>query len=124
MGKIVVALKHTIAAHPRDWADFLGVDRDVPLEVVDSDVSALTNVADKVFVVQGDRPFVLHIEPQAWYDETLDDRMHAYAALLRRRHRMTVHTVVVALDRSAVGSINRARLHERSPLGRCSLDFR
>jgi hypothetical protein len=124
VGQINVSLKHTIAAHPRDWAEFLGVRRGVAVEVVDSDVSALANVADKVFVVQDSPPFVLHIEPQAYYDEELDNRMHLYAALLRRRHRMPVHTVLVALDRSALGRANRGRVREKSPLGRCHLDFR
>ena len=97
---------------------------DVAVDVVDSDVSALANVADKVLIVQDAPPFVLHIEPQAYYDEELDDRMHLYAALLRRRHRMPVHTVLIALDRGALGRANRARVREKSPLGHCHLDFR
>lgn len=50
--------------------------------------------------------------------------MHAYSALLRRRHRMPVHTVLVALDRTAWGAANHGRVKFKSPIGRCHVDFR
>lgn len=124
MGKLDVSIKHAISAFPDHWAEFVGVRHGAPIQVVDSDVSALSNIADKVLLVQQDEPLLLHLEPQGYYDERLDERMMAYNALLRRRHRVFVHTAVLALDRRAWGPANTGGLTGESPLGHCRLDFR
>jgi predicted transposase YdaD len=124
MGQIDVSLKHVIAEHPQDWAQFFGVQSGVWVQAIDTDVSIITSVTDKVLYVMGDAPFILHLEPQGYYDEALDPRMYAYNGLLYRRHRAFVHTVVVLLAETAWGPANTGGVQAWSPVGRCWVDFR
>ena len=124
MGRIDAAVKHAITAFPQDWARFLGVPPGVEVGLLDPDLSAVTSAADKVILVRDDPPFLLHVEPQGYYDESLDERMLTYAALLRRRHQMPVHSVAVALDRRAWGAANAGEVRWESPLGHSRLKFR
>lgn len=123
MGKLDVSIKHAISTFPQHWAEFVGVQRGAPIRVVDTDVSTITGIADKVLLVEGARPFVLHLEPHGYYDQWLDDRVHMYNVLLRRRHGMFVHSVVIALNREAWGAANAGRVAAESPLGTCRIDF-
>ena len=124
MGTIDVSLKHTLAAFPQDWAEFLGVPKGASVRIVDSDVSSVATVADKVIEVDRPSPFVLHVEPQAYYDRDLDVRMFEANARLSKRHRRPVHTTVVLLHRQAWGKSNNGRFQAVSPLGDCRVDFR
>lgn len=124
MGQLDVSLKHAISEHPQDWAEFLGVRVGTPVQVVDADLSTVANVADKVLLVEQEPPFILHIEPQGYYDECLDERMLGYNALLRRRYGMFVHTTVLLLDKRAWGAANRGNVAAESSLGDCSINFR
>jgi predicted transposase YdaD len=124
MGQIDVSLKHAIAEFPQDWAEFLRVPSGVPVQVVDADVSAVANVADKALLVRGDPEYIVHVEPHGWYDENLDVRMLGYNALMSRRYGVFVHSVVLLLDRRAWGPANKGCVVAESPLGDCRIDFR
>ncbi|MBI3469542.1 MAG: Rpn family recombination-promoting nuclease/putative transposase [Planctomycetes bacterium] len=93
------------------------------MRVVDSDVSTVATLADKVIEVLTDEPFVLHLEPQAYYDKGLDVRMFEANGRLTKRHGRFVHTCVVLLDRAAWGRANTGRYQCESPLGGCRVDF-
>jgi predicted transposase YdaD len=123
MSRSDAPLKHFIAQHPRDWAAFRGVPRDAQVEVVDSDLSTTSFAADKVLKVRTSEPFILHLEPQSYYDKELDARVHFYNALLARRHRMAVHSTILLLHPGAWGVNNRGYVRSQSPLGRCRIDF-
>ncbi|MGH7127373.1 MAG: hypothetical protein ACREJB_18445 [Planctomycetaceae bacterium] len=123
MGQLDVSLKHALSAFPSHWAEFVGVRHGTPIEVVDTDVSTVTGIADKAFLVREDEPFLLHLELQGYYDKWLDDRMHVYNVLMRRRHRVFVHSVAIILDRHAWGPANTNRITAESPLGGCRVEF-
>ena len=123
MAGIDVSMKHAIAEFPEDWAEFVGVRKGTQVRVVDSDVSTVATLADKVIEVLTDKPFVLHLEPQAYYDKGLDIRMFEGNGRLTKRHGRFVHTCVVLLDRAAWGRANTGRYQSESPLGGCRVDF-
>ena len=124
MAGIDVAMKHPISDFPQDWSELVGVPHGTPVRVFDSDVSTLATIADRVIEVGGANPFVLHLEPQSYYDKFLDIRMFEGNARLTKRHRQCVHTSVLLLVRSAWGKANTGRYQTVSPLGGCSTEFR
>lgn len=123
MGGIDVSMKHAMAEFPQDWAEFVGVCKGTPVRVVDSDVSTVATLADKVIEVLAAKPFVLHLEPQSYYDKSLDIRMFEANGRLTKRHEQFVHTCVLLLDRRAWGLGNTGRYHEKSPIGVGHVDF-
>ena len=86
-------------------------------------LSTVATLADKVIEVLGNSPFVLHLEPQAYYDKSLDVRMFEANARLTKRHEQFVHTCVLVLDRAAWGRANTGWHRAKSPLGGCRVDF-
>ena len=124
MAGIDVAMKHPISEFPKDWSEFVGVPRGTPVRVVDSDVSTVATIADRVLEIGGPSPFVLHLEPQSYYDKFLDIRMYEGNGRLTKRHHQCVHTCVLLLDRKAWGRGNTGRYRAKSPLGGCQTDFR
>ena len=123
MGSLDVAMKHSIAEFPQDWAELVGVRKGTRVRVVDSDVSTVATLVDKVIEVQANEPFVLHFEPQAYYDKMLDIRMFEGNGRLTKRHGRFVHTCVLLLDRAAWGRANTGCYRSESPLGGCRVDF-
>src|SRR5437773_2556791 len=124
MPGIDLAMKHPISDFPQDWSELVGVPRGTPVRVVDSDVSTVATLADRVLEVGGPDPFVLHLEPQSYYDKHVDIRMYEGNGRLTKRHRMCVHTCVLLLDRAAWGRGNTGQYRAKSPLGGCETDFR
>ena len=98
----------------------LGVPHGTPVRVVDSDVST---VADRVIEVLSPSPFVLHIEPQSYYDKFLDVRMYESNGRLTKRLQKFVHTTVLLLTKSAWGKANKGYYRNQSPLGGCQVNF-
>lgn len=120
MAGIDVAMKHPISDFPQDWSEWLGVPRGTPVRVVDSDVSTVATIADRVIEVLGPRPFVLHIEPQSYYDKYLDVRMYESNGRLTKRQQQFVHTTVLLLTKKGLGPsqqrvLSRAITDERLP---------
>ncbi|MFN0051219.1 MAG: hypothetical protein ACKV0T_03455 [Planctomycetales bacterium] len=46
----------------KDWSYFLGVDRSIPVSVIDADVSTVSSSADKVLRVEEPDPWILNLE--------------------------------------------------------------
>jgi predicted transposase YdaD len=65
--------------------------------LVDADISTVSGAADKVVLLAGPEPFVVHFEAFASWDATILARAMNYNALHHRRHRVPVHTVLVVL---------------------------
>jgi len=65
--------------------------------LVDADISTVSGAADKVVLLSGPEPFVIHFEAFASWDPTLQARAMNYNALHHRRHLLPVHTVLVVL---------------------------
>jgi predicted transposase YdaD len=97
------SLKELIEVRPADWNSYLGLSPARRVRVIEADVSTVTAQADKVLLVGGAHPFLLHLELQTGYDDDLADRVLMYNVLLRRRHSLPVQSVIVLLRRSADG---------------------
>lgn len=123
MGRFDISMKHLLLEHARDWASFFKVPDDVPVRVIESDLSSVTSLADKVFDIGGKQPFILHLEPHSYYERWLDLRMFEANARLAKRHRKPVHSCALLLDQQAWGRANRGYYRAASPVGRCGVDF-
>lgn len=97
-------LKHLVEAYAADWLAFAGYSSSKGVEAIDTDLSTVTALADKVLRVVDDVPWLLHLELQANYDSCLAERLHWYNTLLRHRHGLKVRSTVVLLRPAADGS--------------------
>lgn len=90
---------------PATWLRFLRVPITDPgrVRVIDSNLSTVTAGADKVLWVDEPEPWIEHVEFQAGRDTDLPDRVHFYSTLLRRAHKVPVHSTVVLLRPAADG---------------------
>jgi predicted transposase YdaD len=89
--------KDLLEADPPAWLALIGIDPPGPVRVVDSDLATITAAADKVLLVEGPTPFLVHYEFQASRDPTFPHRLLWYNVLLGYRHKMPVVTVVVLM---------------------------
>src|SRR5262249_868567 len=95
----------------------------VPVQVVNSDLSTVTAEADKVLRVEAIEPWLIHIELQGHYEAKFPLRLLRYHVLLCHRHELPAHPVAVLLRPSADGPELTGVFHQRSPDGRCWLEF-
>lgn len=123
MGRFDAALKHSIAAHPADWARFLGVPDTVAVEAVDTDLSSVQQAVDKLLRVASEPATLIHIEFHAWSDGDLDERVLLYHSTVLRREKLPVHSVVFLLDPRAWRQDNRGGVSNVSPYHGCRLEF-
>jgi len=87
--------------HPGDWLALFGLDRGLPVRVIESNLSVVTAEADKVLRLDGPRPAIVHVEVQKDHDKTIPQRLLRYHSLLRVRHGLPVLSGVVLLTREA-----------------------
>jgi hypothetical protein len=57
-----------------DWLPFSGRNP-APARVIDSDISTVTSVADKVLRVEAEQPWLMHLEAQAGPDADCRERL-------------------------------------------------
>jgi predicted transposase YdaD len=112
-----------LEAHPADWLALLGLGRDAPVQVVNSDVSTVTAEADKVLLIEAPAPWIVHVEVQTSHKTDLPRRLLRYNALLNVRHDLPVHSVAVLLFPEADGPAIDGVLRQASPDGRCRLEL-
>ncbi|HEY1377646.1 MAG TPA: hypothetical protein VGF55_12675 [Gemmataceae bacterium] len=96
--------KDLIETAPADWLTFLGRPVTGTVRLIDADLSTVTTQADKVLMVDGEPPWVLHLEMQASRDTVLPVRVLKYNALLREQHGCSVSSAVVLLRPQADGA--------------------
>ena len=96
-------LKSLVERYPFDWLRLLGVEPAGPVELIDTDLSTITALPDKVVKVSEAEPWLLNVELQASYDPSLPERMAVYSLLLSWRHGLPVRSVVFLLRREADG---------------------
>jgi predicted transposase YdaD len=96
-----VSTKELIWDGPAACLERFGVGPLGPVEVIDSDITALTAAADKVIRVAGPEPYLVDLEPQSSHDTDLIVNLWFRQAALYRRHRLPVLTVLVLLRREA-----------------------
>src|SRR3954447_26232034 len=71
----------------------------LPVAVLNVDLSTVTTAADLVFGLGDPLQEIVHIECQAGPKAELAADLHAYNALLYRRFRVPVHSMVLLLRR-------------------------
>jgi predicted transposase YdaD len=98
-------LRELFEVEPAAWLEYLGIpvpDRN-QVRAIDSNLSTFTSEADKVLWVEGDAPFIIHIEFATGRDPALPDSLNWYNTALGRRHHVPVWSVVVLLRPAADG---------------------
>jgi hypothetical protein len=90
-------LKDLLEADPSAWLAFLHVGPAGPIRVIDSDLATVTAAADKVLLLDGSSPSLIHVEFQASHDLRLPRRLLWYNVLLDYRHDLPVMSVAVLL---------------------------
>jgi hypothetical protein len=93
--------KYLVQTRPADWLALCGRTTMSPVEIVDSDLSAVTSAADRVLRILEDPAWLLHLELQSSRDLKLLTNLLLYNTLLERRHGLPVRTLVVLLRPSA-----------------------
>ena len=120
--------KRLIELYPDDLPDFLmktlGFTSKGPVRVVDSDVSTVSAVADKVFLVSASKPWILHLEALAGHNPRVGRKMLLYNVLLSDQHDLPVRSVALLLhpraDRRGVSGL----VQQQWPEGDIDLEFR
>jgi hypothetical protein len=111
--------KELLEASPSDWLGYFGQPRPPEkVRVIDSDVSTVTLVADKVIRVEDDEPWILHLELQTGRDAGLLNRLLSYQALLRHRHGVPVATALLLMRVQADAPELTGELRLAAPVGR------
>ncbi len=96
-----VSTKELVWDDPADWVDQFGAGAPGPVEVIDSDITALTAAADKVLRVRGANPYLLNIELHSYHDAQLARTLWFRQVALDYRHNLPVLTVLVLLCKEA-----------------------
>ncbi len=120
-------LKKLIEDHPRDWARFLcglaGLPSPRTVDAIDSDVSTVSAVSDKVLRVGTTRPWLLHVEFVVGHNARLDRLTLLYNVLLAARHELPVHSIVVLLRKEADRSSITGTYRRQGADGQIDLEF-
>jgi predicted transposase YdaD len=96
-----VTTKELVWDGPTAWLERLGIGPLGPVELIDSDITALTASADKVINVAGEEPYLVNLELQSSHDKELVETTWFRQAALYRRHSLPVLTVLILLRREA-----------------------
>jgi predicted transposase YdaD len=89
--------KHLVEDRLADWLALSDLTSAAPAEVINADLATVTAAADRVLLVKDTTPWLLHLELQSSWDDTLCDRLRLYNTLLEYRHQMRVHSMAVLL---------------------------
>src|SRR5947207_1296365 len=94
-------MKYLAEERLADWLPLVGQATTAATEVIEAELSTVTAAADKVLLVKETVPWLLNLEPCSNRDPDRLGNLHVYSALLERRHRLLVRTLVVLLRREA-----------------------
>jgi predicted transposase YdaD len=110
-------LKELEERKPRPWLS-LWLGRPIPaVQVINSDLSTITAEADKLFRVEGPRPWIIHNEFEASYKVDAPLKGLRYSVLARYRHGLPVQTIFILLRPEADGPAMSGKLEEELPDG-------
>ena len=112
-----VTTKELIWDGPVAWLERFGIGPPGPVEVIDSDITVLTAVADKVIKVGSPEPYLVNLELQSSHDKELIETTWFRQAALYRRHRLPVLTILVLLRREANSPTFTGEKFKRSACG-------
>jgi hypothetical protein len=78
---------------PAAWLEHFGIGPPGPVDVIDSDITALTAAADKAIRLGSPEPYLVNLELQSSHDKDLVETNWFRQAALYHRHRLPVLTV-------------------------------
>lgn len=116
--------KHLIELAPQDWLALCGHDVRAPVRMVDSDLSTITTIADKVVRVEQSAPWIAHFEFQASYDRDIGLRLLRYNVLIEYRHQLPVQSILILLKPESDGPAASGVTRRSLPNGTCYYEFR
>ena len=117
-------LKHLVEAEPQAWLRYVGIEAE-RVEVIDADISTLTTAADKVLKVLDPDPFLVHLEFQSGDPTELGERTLFQDVILRNRHRLPVHSLLILLRKKADRPRVTGIVRYRDPIsGTINLEYR
>jgi len=96
-----VSTKELVWDDPAAWLERFGIGPPGPVDVIDSDITALTASADKVIRVGGSEPYLVNVELQSSHQTDLVETVWFRQVALFHRHRLPVLTVLVLLRKEA-----------------------
>jgi hypothetical protein len=95
-----VSAKELVWDDPAAWLERFAIGPRGPVEIIDSDITALT-AADKVLKVAGLNPYLVDLEPHSYHDTSLTRTLWFRQVALDCRHDLPVLTVLVLLCKEA-----------------------
>jgi hypothetical protein len=116
-------MKNLAAAFPRDFVAAFSSEPSLPVAVLNVDLSTVTTSADFVAGVGEPPAEVVHIDFQSAAMEGKHADVLAYNALLHRKYRVPVHSVVLLLRPSAAHSNLSGAVSYTSSSGRGRMQF-
>jgi len=116
-------LKELIEKYPADWLAFFGAPTTDPVRTIDADVSTVSAATDKLFLVESDSAWLLHVEFQSSPSSGLIERLQWYNTLVRYRHGLPVRSILVLLRPSADSPQYSGVWQDRLPGGMTYLEF-
>jgi hypothetical protein len=116
-------MKNLAAGFPRDFLTTFDGEPTGPVQVLNVDLSTVTTSAD--FVVGLGEPLteIIHIDFQSSADEGKHADLFVYNALLHRRYRVPVHSMVLLLRPTAAHSNMNGNLSYTARQGRGRMGF-
>ncbi len=96
-----VSAKELVWDDPAAWLARFGIGSPGPVEVIDSDITALTAAADKVLKIGGSGPYLVNIELHSYHETNLQRTLWFRQVALDYRHDLPVLTVLVLLCKEA-----------------------
>lgn len=122
-GKYDTVSKDLTDVNPADLLAVLGQARPSErVRSIDADLSSIVTSADKVIWVDDPQPWILHAEFHTYWDGELPFHLNVRNALLRKRHMISVASVVFLL-RPLADATNLTGVHRNeTPIGKPS-DF-
>ncbi len=96
-----VSAKELVWDDPAAWLARFGIGSPEPVEVIDSEITALTAAADKVLKIGGSEPYLVNIELHSYHETDLQRTLWFRQVALDYRHNLPVLTVLVLLCREA-----------------------
>lgn len=89
--------KDLLERDPAGWVHLALGPVEGESRLVDADISTVSGAADKVVLLAGPEPFVVHFEAFASWDPSILARAMNYNGAHHRRHLLPVYTVLVVL---------------------------
>ena len=112
-----VSTKELVWDDPAAWLEGFGMVRG-PVEVIDSDITTLSAVADKVIKVSEPEPYLVNIELQSSHEATLARTLWFRQTALDYRHDLPVLTLLILLRKEANSPSLTGSYERRMPDGR------